>query len=1621
MLGKIPANRLRLIEGVVSKATAVLNQELRRGGVNAKSAALLKPLLPTFIRAYYRGVSEDDLAGRKVDELAGAAIWHLKAGFKRQPGTPWVHVCNPTAEQEGFQSPHTVVAVVCDDMPFLVDSITMALNQAELSLLYLAHPILAVERDRAGRLISVLEEPTANSQYESWQFLEIDQELNSSVLDSLEIRLHATLSDVRAAVADWPTMRSRARQIASSFAAEDRNKKDAEGLEIRDLLEWMDDGYFTFLGYREYKLKRGKTRDELLTVATSGLGILRVPEGIKPAPTTLDGTVRERARSSERLIITKANSISTVHRAQHLDYVGIKILNKKGEVTGEHRFLGLWTSSAYNLNPRDMPVLRRKLAKVIAHFGLSSTSHDGKELINVLEDLPRIELFQASINDLIRLSRGIVNLYERQQVRLFIRRDEFERFYSCLIYLPRDRYNATIKSRLEAVMSECLRGNIAESNAKLSSSALARLHVLVRTPRNEVLKPESRSDIALIEARLTAATLTWADGLAHALTSCFDADKARQLTKVYAGSLPLSYQADTPALEACRDIVEIEQLRGASAPSRMRMHRPVGTANSKAQLKIYRAQKALAVSDILPTLENLGLRLISERPYEITEAGKQSFWIQDFELEHAQGLAIDIPTDGPRLIETINAVGNNLTENDGFNRLILGADLSWRETAVVRAYCRWLLQTGIPFSQPYMESVLSSHPKTTGRIYKLFATLFDPTLSQAVRARDVTAIQTSIDDELTKIVRIDDDRILRSLRAAVDATLRTNFFQLNDDLSHRATIAFKLNPAKLPDLPEPKPMFEIWVYSPRVEAVHLRKGKVSRGGLRWSDRFEDFRTEVLGLMKAQNVKNTVIVPVGAKGGFVCKRLPSIREAIAAEVVACYSEFISAMLEITDNVVDGKVVPPLLTVRRDPDDPYLVVAADKGTATFSDTANAISERHGFWLGDAFASGGSAGYDHKKIAITARGAWECVKRHFRDFGRDIQKQPFTVAGIGDMSGDVFGNGMLQSPQIHLVAAFNHQHIFIDPKPDPVRSFAERERLFALPRSSWDDYSRKTISAGGGVWSRQEKTLSLPREARALLGLTTNTSTPTEVIQAILKLDVDLLWNGGIGTYVKASSESHSDVGDRSNDALRIDGKELRAKVVGEGGNLGLSQLGRVEYAMCGGRLNTDFIDNSAGVNCSDLEVNIKILLGAAARQKGLKRAARDKLLAAMTDDVSSLVLRNNYLQSQALSVLQSRSGDRASEHAFALRILERSGELDRHLENLPADDELRERIAKGQYLTRPELSMVLSYSKIWLYNQLIRSDVPEDSYLANELTRYFPDALHKRYADLFDGHPLKREIIATATTNSLINRMGPVFALRAIEDTGAGVGAIARAYSAARESSLMRELWSEIEALDNRIAAGVQYEMHYQTTRFLRHATYWLLLHRPLIDINQTVSEFQPGLAELEKHALMITSGRVAERIQGKIRQAKEAGVPERLAKQMASLEILYSGLDIVDVSRLRKMPIIQVAQAYFHIGDALDLDWLRTQIDTLAVDGHWQAVARNTLRESLYVAQRNLTDAALKSSKSGDAIKGTESWLAARRFKVEALKRILREMESIHTLDFATLSVGLQSVRRLLQG
>jgi glutamate dehydrogenase len=1570
--------------------------------------------LDTYFRQYFRNVAAEDLYEVDPADLAGAALSHLRFARERAPRTLKLRTYNPQRRSHGWQSTHTVIEVVNDDMAFIVDSLSMTANRIGMNVELTIHPVFRVRRDDSGRLLEILPRDAEEGCLESFVHMEIDRETDRERIDTLLSNIEASMRDVRAAGEDWRAMRERILAISVELERNPPPGIAAETVsESIELLRWMEQHHFTFLGYREYRLVGGPEDRSLEAVVESGLGILRGKPLHKPRPSDLSRYIRKQVKSKDIVIITKANSHSTVHRPSYLDYVGVKIYDADGHAIGERRFLGLFTSLAYSRSPRDIPLLRHKVATVIERSSLAPHSHAGKALGHILETYPRDELFQISVEDLSRIAEGVRNLQERQRTRMFLRRDAFNRFISCLVYVPRDKYNTQIRRRIEGVLLEGLSGSSVESNVYLSESSLARLLIYVRTDPDHPAKLRVRE----LEQQIVEVVRGWEDQLRDALIEGHGEEHGIALYNDYSRHFPAAYREEVAARHAVHDVERIAALGAEPDALQMGLYRPSGQGASQLRFKLFRRGRPIPLSDALPLLENMGLRVITESPYRIELPGGEVIWIQDFDLQCAPLELPDVAEVREIFQEAFARAWRAEAESDRFNRLVLAARLDWRQAALLRAYCRYLLQTGLPFSQAYMEEVLNHHPQIARLIIEEFGARFDPATPAAARANEASI--DAMEQALDAVVSADEDRILRAFLAVLRATLRTNYFQTGAGGEPKTFVSFKLDPTKIPDLPEPRPLFEIFVYSPRVEGVHLRSGKVARGGLRWSDRREDFRTEVLGLMKAQKVKNTVIVPTGAKGGFVPKRLPAgDRDEIQREGIACYQTFIRGLLDITDNIVDGRVVPPKRVVRVDEDDPYLVVAADKGTATFSDIANGIAREYDFWLGDAFASGGSAGYDHKKMAITARGGWEAVKRHFRELGVDVQTQEFTATGIGDMAGDVFGNGMLQSRCIRLLAAFNHMHVFLDPSPDTERSFRERERLFNLPRSTWADYDAKLISKGGGVWSRRDKAIPLSREARTMLGLSKESVTPTELIRAILMMPADLLWNGGIGTYVKASWETNERVGDRTNDVLRVNGRDLRCKVVGEGGNLGFTQLGRVEYSLAGGRINTDFIDNSGGVDCSDHEVNIKILLSQG-EPGTLPPAKRDKLLAEMTEEVAGLVLRNNYLQTQAISIAESNASERLREHAHLIRMLERDGELDRAIEFLPADDVIEERAKAGRGLTRPELAVLLSYSKISLYSALVASDAPEDPYLANELARYFPEPLQKRYRELMPKHPLAREIIATQITNSLVNRMGPTFVRRALEDTGAMVGELARAYSIAILVFEMRSLWAAVESLDNSINANAQYSMMQQSARLIRHATSWLLAaRRDSLDIAAAVEYYAPGIARLAKQLPKLLGAEALKRHAETVEAYADIGVPEKLAQRLGGLGPLYSSLDIVTVARERRLEEAQVGGVYFRLGDELSITWLRDQIERLPVQGRWQAMARNSLRENLYRLQRDLSARLLADSAGGSPATLVRDWLSVNATYVTRLRQTLEEMRAQGVFDFATLAVAVQEIRQI---
>jgi glutamate dehydrogenase len=1595
-----------------------------------KVAALVRKLRPKdakraeeFTRQLYRAVAIDDLQERNPADLAGAAASLFEFARKRTPGKPSVRLLNPDTRRDGFSSPHTIVQMVNDDMPFLVDSISMALNGKGRVITLTVHPIMPIARDKAGRMTDLLSlaafaKDRGDSRPESVMHIEFDRETRPEVLAEIQTGIEKALADVRAAVTDWRAMRAKCGEIISGLQTTPPPLPTSDVTEGRRFLEWLNDNHFTYLGYREYELKLRDGEDVLEPVAGSGLGILR--EKGAPRPTkkvsksfmVLPKHVRATARAKELLIVTKANAVATVHRPSHMDYIGIKRFDKNGKVIGEQRFLGLFTSSAYQAEPTDIPLIAERVEQVMLRSKLPSSSHGGKALLHILETFPRDELFQSTTDELAETALGVLGLQERQRVKLFARRDAFGRFFACMVYVPRDRYSTKVREKIQGILMQAFEGVSIEAQTQISESVLARLHLIVHVKPWQF--PEF--DLRAIEQRIAEAVRGWDDAFLDALKELHGEEQAARLAARYAKHFPGGYRADESPRAAALDCEPIGQVL-AGQPLAMRLFHEHGAPEELLRFKVFRREQPIPISDAVPMLEHMGLKVISERPYEIDFEDGAIVWIQDFEMCHSLA-SCDLEQVRALFTEAFAKTFAGEAEDDGYNRLVLVAGLSWRQVALLRAVGKYLQQAGLPFSQAYIERALANNPNIARVLVRLFETRLDPALNKKGQKRDnkeYVATKQALKSALEGVSSLDEDRILRAYRNVIKAMLRTNFWQRTKDGARKPVMSFKLNPARIPELPLPRPMFEIWVYSPKVEGVHLRFGMVARGGLRWSDRREDFRTEVLGLVKAQQVKNTVIVPVGAKGGFFVKRPPlgGDREAVLASGIACYQSFLRGLLDVTDNIVDGKLVPPKDCVRHDGDDPYLVVAADKGTATFSDIANGISAEYGHWLGDAFASGGSVGYDHKGMGITAKGGWESVKRHFREMDppRDTQREDFTCVGIGDMSGDVFGNGLLLSKHTRLLAAFDHRHIFLDPDPDAARSFKERERMFKLPRSSWADYDAKLISKGGGVFPRSAKSITVSREAAAALGIEPGTLTPVEVMRAILKAPVDLLWNGGIGTYVKGSTETNAEVGDRATDALRINGAEARCKVIGEGGNLGLTQKGRVEYALAGGRLNTDFIDNSAGVDCSDHEVNIKILLGIAATEKGLTTDKRNALLASMTDEVAELVLRDNYLQSQALSVGEAQAPGRITEHGHLIRVLEREGRLNRALESLPTEEELVERRKQGRGLTRPELAVLLSYGKLGVFDALLASDVPED------LVAYFPQALQQRYGDLMQKHRLKREIIATAITNSMVNRMGSTFAMRLQEESGVTTAQVARAYTVAREVFAAPYLWQTLESLDAEMPAAVQTELMVQIGRVLRLATHWFLEHGDRnTSITKAVDAYRGGIREYMEALEQLLPPDEKQRYRDNIARLEKAGLPPKLARPLAGADWAYAGLDIVEIARGAKLKVGTAAAAWFALGTQLNLGWMRAEIEKLQVDGHWQAIARGSLRDNLYTQQRRLTAALLKGRKGGSA--DPQKWLASRGQRAAHLERVLTDMRAIGSLDFATASVAMQEISKL---
>ncbi|WP_297352621.1 NAD-glutamate dehydrogenase [Paraburkholderia sp.] len=1588
--------------------------EFARGRLPEPTFAIVEP----FLLHYYDFVDADDLQSRAIADLYGAALAHWQTAQRFVPGSERLRVYNPILEQHGWHSDHTVIEIVNDDMPFLVDSVSMAVNRLGLALHSVVHPVFRIWRGVDGSIVRVGQgaEDAADTQSQLASFIhfEVDRCGDAAKLDSLRDDIAKVLGDVRAAVEDWPKIVAIARGTIKDMKARDTG---VEGAEARAFLEWMVDDHFTFLGQRDYELVSHDVGFGLRALPDSGLGILR--DALRPFGaadvTPLPAAAAQIITGASPIFLTKANSRATVHRPGYLDYVGIKLTGADGKIIGERRFIGLYTSTAYIVSASEIPIVRRKCANIVRRAGFLPKGHLAKSLVTVLETYPRDELFQAEEDQLYDIALGVLRLQEHQRTRLFVRRDRFDRFVSCLVFVPRDKYNTDLRRRIANLLIDAFNGASVEFTPLLSESTLARIHFVVHAEPGAMPDVDTRE----LEARLVQVTRRWQDDLADALIDAFGEEQGNRLLQHYADSFPAGYRDDYPARTAVRDIELIERLQGSERIA-MNLYRPIESGPRAFRFKVYRVGQPIALSRSLPMLEHLGVRVEEERPYLIEALNATPAWIHDFGLELADDTEFDIERVKNLFEDAFEQVWTGEIESDDFNRLVLRAQLAAREVTILRAYAKYLRQVGSTFSDAYIERALTGNPTIAGKLVELFMARFDPSLGNT-REQRVEVLLKWIDSALDQVPNLDEDRILRQFLGVIKATQRTNYYRLDEEGHPKPYLSFKFNPARVPGLPEPKPMFEIWVYAPRVEGVHLRGGRAARGGLRWSDRREDFRTEVLGLMKAQMVKNVVIVPVGSKGGFVVKNPPppGDREAWMREGIACYQTFLRGLLDLTDNLAGTEVVPPPDVVRHDGDDPYLVVAADKGTATFSDYANAISQEYGFWLDDAFASGGSVGYDHKKMAITARGAWESVKRHFREMGVDTQTMDFTVVGVGDMSGDVFGNGMLLSPHIKLVAAFDHRHIFLDPNPDPGASLAERGRLFILERSSWADYDPTLISAGGGVFPRTAKTVPVSAAMQAILGINAVALPPNELIRAILQAPVDLLYNGGVGTYVKASRETHAQVGDRTNDALRVNGADLRCKVVAEGGNLGLTHLGRIEFALRGGRINTDAIDNSAGVDCSDHEVNIKILLGLVVKDGEMTEKQRNAQLADMTDEVGLLVLQDNYYQTQALSIAGRYSVELFDAETRFMRWLERAGRLNRVIEFLPTDEEIAERQAAKQGLTSPERAVLLAYSKMWLYDALLESDMPGDPLVSSMLVDYFPKPLRHRFREPIQRHPLRREILVTYLTNALVNRVGCEFVHRLMEETDAQPGEIVRACIMARDVFDLEDVWHSIDALDNRVADDVQARMFVEVARLVERTALWFLRQLQsgaVIDVTNLLTRCRDAAQRLASQWPALLPAADLEALMERQRILVDAGVDSELAVRVASGEISAALLDIAEVAATCGKSLELVAGVYFALGTQLNYGWIAERANALPAPTHWDMLARAAALAELARLKRALTTSALAgATESSTPDELVERWQVHRAAPLERYARLVADLRAS---GGSSLSVLLVIVREM---
>ena len=1605
-----------------------MTDRVRQQGTGFDEATLLTRLREAFFTHIDEGDSDDVINGRSDRVL----LAHLALGRQRTPGTAVWRVYRPS----GSEGLGAAVQIVTDDMSLLVESVTAMLNRQGVGISQFAHPILTVERDDSGNLMSLGD----SGIQESWMHVQLDSEVEDSALDAIEAHLGKVLADVRQVVGDTPDMKALQLRVADELesAAETASGRitPEEFSDTARLLRWMADGNYAVLGYRRFE----GTKDGSRTVAGSGLGVLRsdaVTEGPMSLPPVADLPDRP------LLVLTQGSFPATVHRAVYPYFVGVSILDDEGNIVGEHRFLGVFTVVALHENVLAIPLIERRVREVIARAGVDLHSYSGQAMLEVIQSFPRTELFSSDAETLFETVHAVHSIGLRRQVRLFVREDTFGRFVSCLVYLPRDRYTTRVRLAMQNLLWREFGPGTVDYTARVTENDLALLHVTIRRdPDSEPVHLDvSEANRERVQALLTEVSRSWDDRINDLVRESPGVDP--ELVQRYSRVLPDGYKEDFEPSRALADIARLEAL--APGAIDVLLYRAVDSAPGAWRFTLFVGGDGISLSQVLPVLQSLGVEVLDERPHVVQRLDGVQCWIYDFGLSVPADLraSVEIDLDAQVPLETstapltevqkrftaaFGAVWFGRAEADRFNELVLRAGMSWRQAVVLRAYAKYLRQATFPYSQFHIEGIALTHPQTAFALVQLFEAMFDPEKQDDIRVAELDEqLRASIDEVLS----LDADRILRGMFSLVKATLRTNFYVVDADGRSRDYLSVKLDPSRISELPKPRPAFEIYVYSPEVEGVHLRFGAVARGGLRWSDRREDFRTEVLGLVKAQAVKNAVIVPVGAKGGFVVKNPPLPtgdpavdRMATLETGKACYTTFISGLLDITDNVhaATGEVVTPDRVVRKDDQDRYLVVAADKGTATFSDLANSVAAKYDFWLGDAFASGGSVGYDHKGMGITARGAWESVKRHFRELGVDTQTEDFTTVGVGDMSGDVFGNGMLLSRHIRLVGAFDHRHIFLDPNPDAASSFVERQRLFELPRSSWADYDKSLISEGGGVWDRTVKSVPIAESVRIALGLAEGVTklSPPELMQAILSAPVDLLWNGGIGTYVKASTETNAQVGDKSNDAVRVDGQDLRVKVIGEGGNLGVTALGRIEFSASGGHINTDAIDNSAGVDCSDHEVNIKILLDSLVRSQLLPTQERNPLLASMTDDVAALVLADNIAQNALLGISRVTAPQMLGVHRRQLTDLTKARGLDRKLEALPTDKEIERRLEAGVGLTSPELATLTAHVKLSLKDDLLATELPDNDFFAQQIPQYFPTAVRDRFETEIKAHPLRRQIVATMLVNEVIDNGGITYAYRLAEETGASSTDSIRAYAAVREVFALDEVWSRIRSAG--VSAEIENELIVESCRLLDRASRWFLANRPQpIAVGAEVARYSAAYRATAPLVPGLLAGHQLDDLLVRAQSVIDRGAPEALALDVFRLLDVYCLLDIADIADIADHDIAEVAELYYALDAHLGIDWLLSAVSGLERGDRWHSLARLALRDDLYSSLRQLTMEVLAGGEPGESPQEKiDEWESTNASRLSRARAALVEIFESGTLDLATLSVAARQVRSMVR-